>query len=88
MSSYLKSCFETIAFMAKNEAATVKVAQEISHLSPEVAAQTYREQMPLFSRDGRFDPKAVAVVAQAIADTGLLTAKPDMQALYTEKFLP
>ena len=85
---FLKAWFETIAFMEKNEAATVKVAQEISHLSREVAEQTYREQMPLFSRDGRFDAKAVAVTAQAIADTGILDHKPDMAALYTEKFLP
>jgi hypothetical protein len=51
-------------------------------------ARTYREQMPLFSRDGRFDGQAVAVVAQAIVDTGLLDKKPDMATLYTEKFLP
>ena len=85
---FLQAWFATIAFMEKNEAATLKVAQEISHLSAAVAAQTYREQMPLFSRDGRFDAKAVAVVAQAIVDTGLLDTKPDMQTLYTEAFLP
>jgi ABC-type nitrate/sulfonate/bicarbonate transport system substrate-binding protein len=85
---FLKAWFETIAFMEKNEAATLKVAQEISRLSPEVAAQTYREQMPLFSHDGRFDAKAVAVVGQAITDTGLLDHAVDMQTLYTEKFLP
>jgi ABC-type nitrate/sulfonate/bicarbonate transport system substrate-binding protein len=39
---FLKAWFETIAFMAKNEAATVKVAQDVSHLSHEVATQTYR----------------------------------------------
>jgi ABC-type nitrate/sulfonate/bicarbonate transport system substrate-binding protein len=85
---FLKAWFETIVFMEKNEAATVKVAQEISHLSREVAEQTYREQMPLFSRDGRFDAKAVAETAQAIVDTGILDHKPDMATLYTEKFLP
>jgi NitT/TauT family transport system substrate-binding protein len=85
---FLKAWFETIAFMAKNEAATVKLAQDVSHLSPEVAAQTYREQMPLFSRDGRFDAKAVAVVGQAITDTGLLDHAVDMHTLYTEKYLP
>lgn len=85
---FLKAWFETIAFMDKNEAPTVKVAQEISHLSHEVAVQTYREQMPLFSRNGRFDAKAVAETAQAIVDTGILDHKPDMATLYTEKFLP
>jgi hypothetical protein len=44
--------------------------------------------MPLFSRDGRFDAKAVAVVAEAIVETGLLDHKPDMATLYTETFLP
>ena len=53
-----------------------------------MAEQTYREQMPLFSLDGRFDAKAVTVTAQAIADTGILDHKPDMATLYTEKFLP
>ena len=85
---FLKAWFETIAFMAKNEAATVKVAQEISHLSRAVAVETYREQMPLFSRDGRFDAKAVAETAQAIVDTGILDHKPDMATLYTEEYLP
>jgi NitT/TauT family transport system substrate-binding protein len=85
---FLKAWFETIAFMDKNEAATVKVAREISRLSPEVAAQTYHEQMPLFSRDGRFDAKALAVVGQAIVDTGLLDHAVDMKTLYTEEFLP
>jgi len=66
----------------------VKVAQEVSNLSPAVALETYREQMPLFSRDGRFDPKAIAVVGQAIVDTGLLDHPVDMTTLYTEKFLP
>jgi NitT/TauT family transport system substrate-binding protein len=85
---FLKAWFATIAFMEKNEAATLKVAQEVSRLSPEIASQTYREQMPLFSRDGRFDTKAVAVVGQAIVDTGLLDHAIDMKTLYTEKFLP
>jgi NitT/TauT family transport system substrate-binding protein len=85
---FLKAWFETIAFMAGNEAATVKVAQEVSNLSLAVAAQTYREQMPLFSRDGRFDAKAVAVVGRAIVDTGLIDHPIDMATLYTEKFLP
>jgi NitT/TauT family transport system substrate-binding protein len=85
---FLKAWFETIQFMASHAAETTRVAQEISHLSPEVAAITYREQMPLFSRDGRFDAKAVAVTGQAILDIGLLDHPVDMTTLYTEKYLP
>ena len=85
---FLKAWFETIAYMSTHEAATVKIAQQVSNLSAPVATQTYREQMPLFSRDGRFDPKAIAVVGQAIIDTGLSDHPVDMATLYTEKFLP
>lgn len=85
---FLKAWFETIAYMSTHEAETVKIAQQVSNLSAPVATQTYREQMPLFSRDGRFDPKAVAVVGQAIVDTGLSDRPVDMATLYTEKYLP
>jgi NitT/TauT family transport system substrate-binding protein len=85
---FLKAWFETIAFMASHEDATLRVAQDVSGLSPAVAAITYREQMPLFSRDGRFDAKAVAVVGRSIVETGLIDHPVDMTTLYTEKFLP
>ena len=74
--------------MASHEDATLRVAQDVSGLSPAVAATTYREQMPLFSRDGRFDAKAVAVVGRSIVETGLIDHPVDMATLYTEAYLP
>lgn len=85
---FLKAWFETIGYMASHEAETVKVAEQISNLSRAVATETYREQMPLFSRDGKFDPKAVAVVGRSIVETGLIDHPVDMTTLYTEKYLP
>ena len=85
---FLKAWFETIAFMEKNEAATMKWRRGLAALAQFVGEQTYREQMPLFSRDGRFDTKAVAVVGQAIVDTGILDHAISPKTLYTEKFLP
>ena len=44
--------------------------------------------MPMFSDDGRFDPKALAVLRHSFVELGLLPTEPDMSKLYTENFLP
>jgi len=44
--------------------------------------------MPVFSDDGRFDPKAVAAISRSYVDLKYLAAEPDMSKLYTEEFLP
>jgi hypothetical protein len=44
--------------------------------------------MPMYSRTGRFDPKALAMLARSYVETGNLSAEPDMTKLYTEAFLP
>jgi ABC-type nitrate/sulfonate/bicarbonate transport system substrate-binding protein len=85
---FLKGWFDTIAFMKANQAETTRIAGKISDLSPEIAATTYREQMPLFSDDGKFEPKAVAVVQRSMVDLGMVDHPVDMTTLYTEAFLP
>jgi hypothetical protein len=42
----------------------------------------------MFSRDGHFDPAAIAVVRKAMVELQLLPAEPEMAPLYTEAFLP
>jgi hypothetical protein len=44
--------------------------------------------MPIFSTDGRFNPKALDVLATSFVDTKLLPSKPDMSKLLTEAYLP
>jgi len=44
--------------------------------------------MPMFSDDGRFNPKALATLATSYVELGLLPQVPDMAKLYTEAFLP
>ena len=41
-----------------------------------------------FSDDGRFNPKALAVLSRSFVDLKFLPAEPDMSKLYTEDFLP
>ena len=42
----------------------------------------------MFSRTGRFNPEALAVLARSFVDLGTLPKEPDMTSLVTEKFLP
>ncbi len=86
--AFLAGWFETIQWMRKNKDETVKIAMPVMHQPPDIAARAYDEIMPSFSDTGRFDPKALAVLARSFVQMGQLPAEPDMSKLYTEKFLP
>jgi hypothetical protein len=44
--------------------------------------------MAAYSRDGRFDPAALALLAKSFVEMGVLPTEPAMRKLYTEEFLP
>jgi NitT/TauT family transport system substrate-binding protein len=86
--NFLKGWFETIAFMRTHKAETVNIAEAVMQKDPEITARTYDELMPMFSDDGTFSPKALAVLTKSFVDMGMLPNEPDPQSLYTEAFLP
>ena len=86
--AFLKGWFETIAFMRKNKANTVQIAKDVMETDAEIAGRVYDELMPMFSDDGKFDPKALAVLSRSYVELKVLTEEPDMTKLYTEAFLP
>jgi NitT/TauT family transport system substrate-binding protein len=85
---FLAGWFETIAFMRAHKAQTVETAMAALDLNRGVAERTYEELMPMFSDDGRFDPKALSVLSRSFVELQFLPAEPDMSKLYTEQFLP
>ena len=85
---FLKGWFETIAFMRRNKAETVKIAKEVTAKDEDITSRSYDELMAMFSDDGRFDAKALAVLSKSLVELKILTAEPDMSKLYTEAFLP
>jgi ABC-type nitrate/sulfonate/bicarbonate transport system substrate-binding protein len=86
---FLQAWFATIDFMHANKDATVKIDMAADGITdPAIASATYDEAMPMFSRDGRFDPAAVEVVRKAMVELKLLPTEPEMAPLYTEAFLP
>jgi NitT/TauT family transport system substrate-binding protein len=86
--AFLAGWFETIRYMRDHKDQTVDIAAEVAGVSKAVAARNYDELMPIFSLTGRFNPKALEVLAGSFVEMGLLTEKPDMSKLYTEQFLP
>jgi ABC-type nitrate/sulfonate/bicarbonate transport system substrate-binding protein len=81
--------FDTIAFMRTNKAETVKTAMAVLELPREIAEPTYDKLMPVFSTDGKFDDKALAVMARSFVDLELLPSEPkDLRRHLTEEFLP
>ena len=85
---FLKAWLDTIAFMRADKAASVAVQIELQEVDADIANRTYDQVMPEFSADGRFNDKALAVLARSFVALDYLPKEPDMKALYTEEFLP
>jgi ABC-type nitrate/sulfonate/bicarbonate transport system substrate-binding protein len=85
---FLAGWFETIAFMKRNKSEAVRIGARVGGVSEKIESQVYDDIMPTFSTDGKFNPKALAVLARSFVELGTLPAEPDMRKLYTEKFLP
>jgi ABC-type nitrate/sulfonate/bicarbonate transport system substrate-binding protein len=86
--AFLKGWFNTIAYMKANKDKTVEITSKVIKLSPSVISRAYDEQIGIFSMDGTFDPKAVAVLKKSFIEMGLLKEMPDDKALFTTQFLP
>jgi NitT/TauT family transport system substrate-binding protein len=85
---FLKGWFAAIAFMRHNKAATVAIATQVIGKDDDINGKTYDELMPMFSDDGRFDPKALDTLANSWVELKVLPQAPDPKTLYTEAFLP
>ena len=74
--------------MRANKAKTVAIAMTVMGTDETTTSGIYDELMPMFSDDGRFDPKALAVLSRSFVEMKTLPDEPDMSKLYTEAFLP
>ncbi|HEY3920232.1 MAG TPA: ABC transporter substrate-binding protein [Stellaceae bacterium] len=85
---FLAGWFDTVAFMRSHKDETVTILAPLTRVDPVALGGIYDQMMPTFSTDGRFDPKALAVLGQSLVDLGLTGEKPEMSKLYTAAFLP
>jgi NitT/TauT family transport system substrate-binding protein len=88
LKAFLAGWFETIAYMRDHRQPIIELTMKQIGMSPGVAAAIYDDTMPTMSLDGRFNPKALDVLANSFVDTKLLPTKPDMSTLLTEAYLP
>jgi ABC-type nitrate/sulfonate/bicarbonate transport system substrate-binding protein len=85
---FLKAWYETVAFGKSHKAEGIKYSQPETRLTDELASKVYDLEMPTFSLDGRFDPKAVEAVKKAMLELGTVKEAPADKAVFTEEFLP
>jgi NitT/TauT family transport system substrate-binding protein len=85
---FLAGWFDTIKWMRAHKNETVAIAAPVMHQDADIVATNYDQTMSDFSTTGRFDAKALAVLARSFLDMKTLPAEPDMSKLYTEKLLP
>src|SRR3954464_7033335 len=71
LKAFLKSWFETIAFMRKNQHETVSVAMEVTGKDKDIAGRVCDELMPMFSDAGKFDPAALATLRKSYVELNL-----------------
>jgi NitT/TauT family transport system substrate-binding protein len=86
--AFLAAWFETIGYMRAHRAETIDVVRRTAQVSQGIAARDYDELMGMFNPTGRFDPKALEVLARSFVEMGSLPQTPDMRALVTEQYLP
>jgi ABC-type nitrate/sulfonate/bicarbonate transport system substrate-binding protein len=84
---FLAGWKETVAYMFDHKDETVRIARRVTGLDEAIERREYDAVMPMMSRDLRFHPKALEVIAASLAEMGITADKPDMRALYTEEFL-
>jgi NitT/TauT family transport system substrate-binding protein len=88
LSAFVKGWFESIAYMRANKAKSVAIAMKVMGTDEKTTSGIYDELMPMFTDDGHFDPKALAVLRRSFVEMKILSSEPDMSQLYTEAFLP
>jgi NitT/TauT family transport system substrate-binding protein len=86
--NFVAAWFQSVAFMRDHKDEAIKIASGTTGLSPEDERTEYDLLMPELRAHGRFDPEAVANMAQSFVELGILDQPPDMAKLYTEAFLP
>lgn len=86
--NFLAAWLETIDFMRKNKAETVKIESGVTGYSQNVMSKEYDLTIGMFSKDCKFDEQSLANLKRSFVDLKLVETPPDMSKLYTEAFLP
>jgi NitT/TauT family transport system substrate-binding protein len=79
--NFLKAWFESVQYMRDHRDRAIDIITRAAEVPPSIATANYDELMPVFNRTGRFDAKALDVLARSFVEMGALAEKPDMSKL-------
>lgn len=85
---FIKAWFAAVAYMREHKAEAIAAAMPVTGLSAEDEEKEYDYLMPELTSSGYHDPAMIQRVADSFVELKLLDKKPDMEKLYTNKFLP
>ena len=89
ITQFLKGWFASLAYAHAHPDIAAQVAADTEHLSLAAAKAAYNaEVFSMASKDGAFDPAAIAVVRRALKETGVLQEVPPDDKLYSTRFVP
>ena len=86
--NFVSALLESVQYMREHKDQTIDIAMRVADVSKSVATANYEELVPIYNPTGRFDAKALDVLARSFVEMGSLAERPDMSKLYTEAFLP
>jgi ABC-type nitrate/sulfonate/bicarbonate transport system substrate-binding protein len=86
--AFMAGWLETIAFAKANKDKTLDIIHQVLGFDPQVLNKCYDLLINNYSTDGKFSPKALAVLARSYVELKLLDHEPDMSKLVTDEFLP
>jgi ABC-type nitrate/sulfonate/bicarbonate transport system substrate-binding protein len=85
---FLAGFLDAVDFMIHDRAATIALAGKLLNEEPERMARVYDLEISMLIPDGRFEPKAVAVLKDSFVELGMLPERPKDDKLFTTAFLP
>jgi NitT/TauT family transport system substrate-binding protein len=85
---FLKGWFMTVAYMRTHKAQTVHSIAPVLGEPEAIVGRLYDADMAAMSRNGAWDPEAVAVVAQSLKDLGLSDTVLDAKVMLNSQFVP
>jgi ABC-type nitrate/sulfonate/bicarbonate transport system substrate-binding protein len=86
--AFLAGWFETVRYMREHRDRTIDIAARVSEVPKSVASRNHDELMAIFNPTGRFNRRALDILARSFVELGTLSTAPDMSKFYTEAFLP
>jgi ABC-type nitrate/sulfonate/bicarbonate transport system substrate-binding protein len=85
---FLTGWFQTIDWMKANKQRTVEISAKVLNLEPSIMSRTFDAEIGMFSTDGVFDPKAMAVLKKSFIDMQIVESEPKDSELIDTRFLP